>query len=62
MNDERELKEYNILAATWINDFGKLQKEMEQKQMFFSNETMLEQQNLRNHFNRKNIKKFYQHY
>jgi len=48
-----------MLAASWIDDFGCPQNEMEPRRIFYNNESLLIEDNLRNHFSKKNIKTFY---
>lgn len=56
----RPLIEKNIIAATWLDDMGKPQKEMQDRHIFYNNETLLLQGNLKSHFEKKNIKKFFE--
>lgn len=55
-------RDENILAATWIDSIGVHQKEMDEKPMFFSNESILMDQNLRNHFSKKHMKLFHRNH
>ena len=53
------MSDKNILAASWINDLLAPRSEFQPRKMFFNNETLLLQENVMNHFNSKNMKKFY---
>ena len=54
-----EVFENNILAASWIDDIATPQKEFEPRKMFFINESILIEENIRLHFDSRNEKKFF---
>lgn len=51
--------EDNLVVATWLEDKHNVQKEMEEKVLFFLNETILERQNVNELFSRENRKLIY---
>jgi hypothetical protein len=54
-----EMAEENILVASWIDDMSIPQRELESRKLFYMNESLLLNQDLRDHFSNKNAKKFY---
>ena len=57
-SNAKDIVEQNILVATWINDIQTPQKESEPRRLFFMNESLLLQENIRNHFDQRNEKLF----
>lgn len=55
----KETVEENILVASWVDDFSIPQQELESRRLFYQNESLLVKQDVREHFNPKNAKKFY---
>ena len=53
-------KETNIIAATWLDDFQLQQSEMQERKMFFSNESILMEEDIKSHFEYKHVKKFFE--
>jgi len=45
-----------MLMATWIDDMETAQKEFDEKIVFFNNETLLNGQNVNDHFSREHKK------
>ena len=53
-------KETNIIAATWLDDLQLQQSEMQERKMFFSNESILMEEDIKSHFEYKHVKKFFE--
>ena len=56
-----ELIEHNMLAASWVNDITSMQKEFEHRKIFYMNESLLIEENIRKHFDPRNDRKFHAH-
>jgi hypothetical protein len=54
-----DLVEENILVASWVDDLLIPQRELESRKLFFMNESILTNQEVKDHFRSKNAKKFY---
>ena len=50
--------DHNILVASWINDLGYQQKELEDKVLFYNSESILNNGNVLDHFKKDNARKF----
>lgn len=50
--EELYLEDKNCLVASWFNDFGYPQKEFDEKILFFNSESILNRENILEHFKR----------
>ena len=57
----KTLIEQNMLCATWIDNIQVPQFDGMPRCMFFMNETLLLDENIRGFFDVKNVKSFYEH-
>ena len=55
-----EVTEQNMIAASWIDDLGNPQKEMDEKNVFFNNETLLENGKMKDHFSKEHRSFFFE--
>ena len=53
--DYIEPSDNNILVASWIDDWGTPQKDFEDRIVFYNSETLLNQQNIFNHFQKEHM-------
>ena len=56
--DEHYQNDSNILVASWIDDLGYPQKEYDEKILFYNSETILNREDVLEHFKRDNKKLF----
>ena len=56
--DEIYSKDKNVLVATWIDDIGYPQNDWDDKILFYNNESILNRENILEHFKRDNKKQF----
>jgi len=54
-----EIHEHNMLAASWVNDITYGQKEFDHRKIFYMNESLLIEENIRKHFDPRNDRKFH---
>ena len=48
-----------MIVVSWIDDLYQNQKEMDEKLLFYNNETLLSKESLIEHFNKENRKIFH---
>lgn len=56
MKTDEDFKEENMIVASWIDDLGNPQKEMEDKVLFYNNESIINNESMLDHFSREHRK------